>query len=478
MKKAIFLLLLLGLSISLSAQSNDTICYHYYYANESTELATRQVNMNDVILVFVNKGKECYYYGNSDDFMDARDGFLPGFITLKAENLVMGNGKISFTLDSEDLDFYSQPIGLDKHSKSDILSSGYHRWLQPAFNAWGKAKLEGTYNDSTMTLVNKTFASYDSMVFYKESFEYAKSVYNRSLMTKEDERSNRNLGEIPSDAVGLQTIRAFYEKYAFLTDEQSKAFRKSKSKDAFLAYEKQVGDLARTYCTESFMHKWQASEMADLLTDENPIDGLAAKTLTVKCVDDHYVVSYSAHTDCHKTDSPIVNVTFEVYLDNAGKIVKVVGNNLGDTDEYSVSEEARPDKLASLSVADLSKGKKMSWLVSGNELSKDGLQKVSWTFSDTTLDISSVVSGKERIVGNYRYYVTANEPTKYDSQKEGNRNRGSFLVIYDTANKDFFYFSITEFDASKGMLTLFNDNKVDLPGVSTICKLKTEAYDQ
>lgn len=279
-------------------------------------------------------------------------------------------------------------------------------------------------------------------------------------------------------SVGVLTIRAFYEKYAFLTDEQSKAFQKSKSKDAFLAYEKQVGELARTYCTESFFHKWQTSEMADLLTDENPIDGLAAKTLTVKCAGDHYVVSYSAHTDYFDFFSPIAKVTFEVYLDNAGKIAKVVGNNLGDTDGYSVSGEIRPDKLASLSVADLSKGKKTSWLVSSNELSKDGLQKVSWTFSDTTLDILSVVRGKERVVGNYRYYVTANEPAKYDSQNEGNRNRGFFLVIYDTVNKDFFYFSVTEFNASKGMLTLFNDKKVDLPGVSTICKLKTETYEQ
>ena len=123
-----------------------------------------------------------------------------------------------------------------------------------------------------------------------------------------------------NDSVGVLTIRAFYEKYAFLTDEQSKAFQKSKSKDAFLAYEKQVGELARTYCTESFFHKWQTSEMADLLTDENPIDGLAAKTLTVKCAGDHYVVSYSAHTDYYDFLSPIANVTFDVYLDNAEKL--------------------------------------------------------------------------------------------------------------------------------------------------------------
>ena len=195
MKKAFLSLLLLGLCISLAAQSNDTICYHYY-ANNSTDQSTRQADMYDVILLFVNNGKECYYYGNTDDFMHSREGCLAGFITLKAENLFMENGKISITLNSEDLDFYSEPIELGLHNKSDILKAGYHHWLQAPVDGWAKAKLEGTFTDSTMTLVNETFDPYDSLIFYKESYEYVKSIYKRNLITKEDERDNRDFDEL------------------------------------------------------------------------------------------------------------------------------------------------------------------------------------------------------------------------------------------------------------------------------------------
>ena len=276
------------------------------------------------------------------------------------------------------------------------------------------------------------------------------------------------------DSAKLQTVYTFYKKYALLTDEKCKAFQKSNPKNTSLDYDKQIAELIEQYCTESFAQKCQDNELVDLLTDENPIDGLSAKTLSVKPSDmyDHYVVSYSAHTDYYDMNSPIINASFNVYIDDDARINRIIGKALGDTDDYSASEETRPEKLALLSIKDLSKSKNTFWSVSSDDVSKDGLQQVRWTFTDKALNISIFFDNKKQLIGKFMYYITAKEPTKYDAQNEGNRKQGSFLVIYDTTDKDFFYFSITEFDASKGTITLFNDNKVDLPGISTFSCLK------
>lgn len=196
MKKILFLVLLLPFVLQVYAQQKDTICYHYY-ANNHVENGIRQPDMEDVILVFVYNGTStsCYYYGTSDAFCDTREGWLPGFVTLKATNLVISKDKFSFTLDANGIYFYSQPVELDLQNRADILKTGYHSWVQAAANCWNKTLIEGNFSSDSLTLVNKTFLPDFPMTFHKETFEYVKSVYKKDLISSKDEYENRAFDE-------------------------------------------------------------------------------------------------------------------------------------------------------------------------------------------------------------------------------------------------------------------------------------------
>ncbi|MBR6285758.1 MAG: hypothetical protein IKR18_02035 [Bacteroidaceae bacterium] len=149
--------------------------------------------MDDKILVVVNEGKKyrCFYYGTSDDFMDAREGFLPGFIALEASELKLDGDAISFHLNSTDCNFYSQPVETDLRNERDIIRAGYKLWLQTPFSCWENVLMEGTFSGDSIVLVNKTFYSWLTPdVYYRESPERVKALYNRNLISPEDERRN------------------------------------------------------------------------------------------------------------------------------------------------------------------------------------------------------------------------------------------------------------------------------------------------
>lgn len=185
-------ILLLCICINVNAQQDSNTLYYYYFDDTKTINGKNQPNMCDevIMITFSQNATKCYYYGTSDEFIDSRDGFLPGFITLEATNVMMKNGKISLTLNSTNHDFYSQPIELFLHTDKDIKSAGYRLWLQAAINCWMKIDMEGTYDNSTLSLTNKTIAPTKRKVFHKVSKDFVTSTYKRSLITKEDERAN------------------------------------------------------------------------------------------------------------------------------------------------------------------------------------------------------------------------------------------------------------------------------------------------
>lgn len=166
--------------------------------------------------------------------------------------------------------------------------------------------------------------------------------------------------------VGKQTVFNFYKAYALLMEEQCREFERTHSEHTQLSYDKKIDELVATYCTETLARKQQSSDLADLLTDENSIDGLAAQTLSVKFADsdNSYVVSYQSHSDYYDKKSKVTNVSFNVYTaDNGHKISRIVGKNLGDTDNY-VMPKSRPTVLASLSMNDLTR--KQVWELQDN----------------------------------------------------------------------------------------------------------------
>ncbi len=79
--------------------------YEYVYPYNTSDLIENQY------IVLINNGNklEGYYYGTSDEFDEAREGYLPAFFVTKMEDLIIYNATIKFTLHIENSDLITEP---------------------------------------------------------------------------------------------------------------------------------------------------------------------------------------------------------------------------------------------------------------------------------------------------------------------------------------------------------------------------------
>lgn len=191
MKAIFFFILALLFTVNRPAMAStpDTLYFHYYASDID---GVRNFDMEDRIIVIVkddNKYK-CFYYGTSDDFEEAREGYLPGFISVEATNLSFSGGEISFHLNSINHNFYSQPVEIGLHTDENIIAAGYKLWFQPSENCWRDVTLHGTYTQDSIVIYNETVPyANGSIVFHKEPVERIKS-YSRELISPDLEREN------------------------------------------------------------------------------------------------------------------------------------------------------------------------------------------------------------------------------------------------------------------------------------------------
>ena len=98
--------------------------YEYFYPNNSEDLIENQY----IILI---KNKEEYsgwYYGTSDEFDEAREGYLPAFFVTEMQNLKISNDTITFKLAISDNDLLTEPVALKLRSTEDAIKAGYLKW--------------------------------------------------------------------------------------------------------------------------------------------------------------------------------------------------------------------------------------------------------------------------------------------------------------------------------------------------------------
>ena len=78
--------------------------YEYVY-----KYNTKTLKENHYIKISKSNGKTLgYYYGTSDDFDNAREGYLPGFYSQKMINLQINGNKISFEIQPKK--FFSKAV--------------------------------------------------------------------------------------------------------------------------------------------------------------------------------------------------------------------------------------------------------------------------------------------------------------------------------------------------------------------------------
>jgi|APLow6443716910_1056828.scaffolds.fasta_scaffold369703_1 hypothetical protein len=98
--------------------------YEYIYPYNSEDLIENQY----IILIKSKEGYSGWYYGTSDEFDSAREGYLPAFFVTEMLNLKISNDTITFKLAISDNDLLTEPVTLKLRSTEEAIKDGYSKW--------------------------------------------------------------------------------------------------------------------------------------------------------------------------------------------------------------------------------------------------------------------------------------------------------------------------------------------------------------
>ncbi len=169
----------------LVTESDSTVYYHYIDDSNPNPM-----NDNIIELKYKDNTIEGYFWGNSDEFSVAREGYLPGFFILKMKDVKVNNDSIFFVLDSNNESYFSNPIDISIHSSKEAIKRGYHLWLQNFSFFYDRIGYKGTISHDTMMLLDKTKYPYLNIhKFIRTSFDKIKKR-NKRLSIK-NEKNNR-----------------------------------------------------------------------------------------------------------------------------------------------------------------------------------------------------------------------------------------------------------------------------------------------
>lgn len=162
---------------------------YYYYKYELDEHS----RMDDNIIELCYDGDSVvkgYFWGTSDEFDEAREGYYPGFIVLPMEDLKVCTDSIFFVLDSRGKDYFSNCIDVSIHSCEEAKEKGYHPWLQDYDFFYDSVSYKGTIDKDTIILIDKSkYQYYVPKKFVRTDLEDIRKI-ERSLEEKE-EKMNR-----------------------------------------------------------------------------------------------------------------------------------------------------------------------------------------------------------------------------------------------------------------------------------------------
>ena len=121
MKKLLILMVACaGLAVfSVKAQT----VYEYTYPTPAQNLNENQ----QIVLSQTSSGWVGYFHGTSDEFMDAREGFLPGFFVLPMLELTMDKGSLSFSLKPGPEDIFTKPIPLNCKTSAEAKKLDFEK---------------------------------------------------------------------------------------------------------------------------------------------------------------------------------------------------------------------------------------------------------------------------------------------------------------------------------------------------------------
>ncbi len=119
-------LLIAAWALITPAPAVGQVVYEYTYQYNTPDL------IENHFIVLDSEGAQArgWYYGTSDEFDRAREGYLPGFFVAEMSNLMLSETSISFTLTRPER-FFTSPVPLEYRDASSIPAGLLDEWSVP-----------------------------------------------------------------------------------------------------------------------------------------------------------------------------------------------------------------------------------------------------------------------------------------------------------------------------------------------------------
>jgi hypothetical protein len=139
-----------------------------------------------------------FFWGTSDEFYDAREGFYPGFSVWQMQDISMAGDTIGFMLDSRGVDYFSGPLALDVHTAMEAKREGCYLWRQFSFE----------YFQDTVRYQGRLMQ--DTLLLFKEKSKFPYYEEHRFVRKTEEEIMQSGYGQCDYEEDNRQSLLNLY----------------------------------------------------------------------------------------------------------------------------------------------------------------------------------------------------------------------------------------------------------------------------
>lgn len=124
-------LLIISIIIALNASCQNSSNIEQYVGIYEFEYPYNTENLNEnhnIVLVYENGILSGKYYGTSDEFDEAREGYYPGYFVADMNNLRIENDSIYLTINISNKDILTKKVNVSINSTNDAILWGNSNW--------------------------------------------------------------------------------------------------------------------------------------------------------------------------------------------------------------------------------------------------------------------------------------------------------------------------------------------------------------
>jgi hypothetical protein len=151
-----------SISATSNASDNSNAGYQGIYKFEYEDNSETLIEDHYIVIEEVNGKLTGRYYGTSDDFDVAREGYLPGFYVSEMRDMQIKDNVITFNIQLNDSDVFSKPVDQNYKSASEVPLDKNPKWIQ-----FGLRKHSRDYKGKLINGVIQLEADFGPRVFKK-----------------------------------------------------------------------------------------------------------------------------------------------------------------------------------------------------------------------------------------------------------------------------------------------------------------------